>query len=1130
MPEIVDTIIFKGDDGMNTDMDPRLMPPGDSVLRRNFRTGTSRGTNMGNGQSITGNLNAMDLLINTAAGISIPANSQCIGAFAINNRNSILFFVANTVTASNHGIYEMDRETFRVIEVLSDADLNFSPDHPIHHVDILGDVVMWTDGYNAPRSINIVKAIAYTDGTTTPYGDVYHTIDEQLLSFIPYSPLSRPTVTFIDDDTIEHSNLADYIWQFAYRWVYDDGKRSVLSPFSDTPIPFNEIPQVGVLRDLPLSNKVSVRMEPGSDEVIAVEVLVRNQKYGNWTQIDRVARYNDDGTQVSGMHTTTFTKYYYGNELLIAIDQDEANELQHNVPLLAGAQLLTSENIMVYGDITTDYDPVTIEGTMAVSQDAVAAEDFIVLADMTLPAGVPTSTFDSSDTPPEGSILFALWATAGTKYPANFDSLNHVVTAAEYAAAADIGALFANVFGATRVSANVVEATPLLFQGFFGYIPPSDVVVSTFKDGATHNFGLLYYDAAGRQWPVMTAPWASVYVETIPEIHSGATFTDPTVNTMDWTISHDPPDDAVAYQWVWGGSNIWSSKRFDVNINSGSYEDEFLVEDEFGDENASISDRVNFGWTFMPGDKIRILATVDNTGQDSGDFTQVYTALSNISRIVKRVDEVTGNPFVASIGSLGAILLTSTSRVTIEVYRERAVTDEPVYFACSPVYTITAGVHDTLSGNISGGDQYIRVRTQVDPYAISGTNPALYFTFTEDEHYSDYFESRNPMGRYAIEVPGAKQQRYKASMISGGKVFPGSLINDLHRFQTGERLDLPIFNGAITVIRQLGYTMKVLQESTITSVYVSRNMFYDEKGKEQLVRASSLFGTKIESTNGWGTKHPGSVSINGRHVYYYDGVSGSVIRDAANGQEAVSKNFMSEHFRELRDRIAGRDGGRIKCRSCYNPDTDEYILLVENFLFTDDDPLPVGGVLNDTEVVVFHESSNRWKYLFDFYPEWIFADNGVHIGFVDGEPWVTGLPGSVDNTFFGTAYKSYIDIIANAEPTKEKVYRAISITGSGDVEAPTQGDVEVYGPNNDTGSGYKQSAIPFVWFNRFEGKAWAPFLKDMNTKNAKAAVWNLVNGDELRGEALRVRLHSRTAGTPIRLSLVQVTSINSEKS
>ena len=86
--------------------------------------------------------------------------------------------------------------------------------------------------------------------------------------------------------------------------------------------------------------------------------------------------------------------------------------------------------------------------------------------------------------------------------------------------------------------------------------PPAVAVVPTFKTGARHRFGLVYYDRALRSSSVQLASDSEVYIPRMAE----STTLNPNGYTgewyIDWAINHPAPDWAEYWQWVYGGNTL----------------------------------------------------------------------------------------------------------------------------------------------------------------------------------------------------------------------------------------------------------------------------------------------------------------------------------------------------------------------------------------------------------------------------------------------------------------------------------------------------------------------------------------------------------------------------------------------
>ena len=85
---------------------------------------------------------------------------------------------------------------------------------------------------------------------------------------------------------------------------------------------------------------------------------------------------------------------------------------------------------------------------------------------------------------------------------------------------------------------------------------PQPASVPTFKSGARHRFGIVYYDRALRSSSVQLASQSEVYIPRMAEI----TAADPNGWAgewyIDWRINHSPPEWAEYWQWVYGGNTL----------------------------------------------------------------------------------------------------------------------------------------------------------------------------------------------------------------------------------------------------------------------------------------------------------------------------------------------------------------------------------------------------------------------------------------------------------------------------------------------------------------------------------------------------------------------------------------------
>jgi len=215
MPEIKNTFLRSK---MNKDLDSRIIPNGEYRNAENISISTSEGSDVGALENIRGNVKLTDFgLSNT--------NLEVIGNCIDNANNRIFFFITNNSSKENSfsnasGEVEVSGVTYQkngakhyiaVAQILGDAIdvnlsnisttilvsgsfLNFSTLNPILGVNVLEDLLFWTDDRNQPRKINIKRALANPYVSDAQPG--YYT-NEDHISVAKYAPYT--SISFLKD-------------------------------------------------------------------------------------------------------------------------------------------------------------------------------------------------------------------------------------------------------------------------------------------------------------------------------------------------------------------------------------------------------------------------------------------------------------------------------------------------------------------------------------------------------------------------------------------------------------------------------------------------------------------------------------------------------------------------------------------------------------------------------------------------------------------------------------------------------------------------------------------------------------------------------------------------------------------
>lgn len=273
---------------MNQDIDDRILPNGEYRSAQNIQVTTSEDSDVGSIQNILGNTVVNNSILKTYDGV------ETIGCFFDEKNNRIFYFVTNYTcsnstlpglvggengpTTANQHFLDTGENLFCGIFMVTNADninipslptllvqglfLNFSKTHLITGVNLIDDLLFFTDGLNQPRKINIKIAADNQPDLQQNEPGHYDTEDKiSVAKFAPFMPpllLDYDTTTFnnnpqatVTDDfgnvtnvdptsSMELSTQNDFpedflrekFVRFSYRYRFIDGEYSTIAPFT----------------------------------------------------------------------------------------------------------------------------------------------------------------------------------------------------------------------------------------------------------------------------------------------------------------------------------------------------------------------------------------------------------------------------------------------------------------------------------------------------------------------------------------------------------------------------------------------------------------------------------------------------------------------------------------------------------------------------------------------------------------------------------------------------------------------------------------------------------------------------------------------------------------------------------
>jgi len=353
---------------MNKSVDERLIPPGEYKNALNVRLGSTETTDIGAVENSKGNTKLTTLEYD---GNPLSANATCLGAFADAINETMYWFIHD---ANPNGTTVCLIVSFNTVSevtnyhVISTSVLNFNPSFLITGVDLVEDLLFFTDNINPPRCINInrdypfpvsgVDQIKETDISLIVKPPGFHQYISSTGATI--YDLAAPVVSLFTTPTEEENYLTDRFLSFAYRYRYQDKQYSACSLFSlasFVPDKFNVAPVTMINEGMQnKANGVQIQYSTGPETVKEIELLYKDST-SNVIYVIETFKKDELGWGNNDIKTFEFI----ANKVYGTLGSDELLRQFDNVPKLAKA-LTVQGNRLMLGNYTEGYDITTDNG------------------------------------------------------------------------------------------------------------------------------------------------------------------------------------------------------------------------------------------------------------------------------------------------------------------------------------------------------------------------------------------------------------------------------------------------------------------------------------------------------------------------------------------------------------------------------------------------------------------------------------------------------------------------------------------------------------------------------------------------------------------------------------------------
>ena len=382
MPEIKNNFI---QGKMNKDLDDRLLPNGQYRDAQNIIITKSDDSDVGVLQNVKGNKKPYTDSVNVLAN---NPNAEVIGVYVDNQKERVFYFVTDRSTgvlsdligppgssgnplASSftfHGIYYWSQSSGNVTPklIVQGAFLNFSKDYLITGINIIDDILFFTDNLNQPRRINVQTAI---DDASFYNSEAKISVAK----FAPFYPIrlldSSNVSTMSADSDVDSDFLKNQFVRFSYRFKYDDGEFSTMAPFTQavfipkiyqdgatglTATQKTKIFETAEVEDMVnFINKAVFKIQmPSTSATVLKDNNIKKIQLLSRVDGDLSVRVVDELDASITTVTDGIINYTYKSfQPFKTLPEDQTTRVFDNVPLRAKSQEIVS-NRVVYGNFT----------------------------------------------------------------------------------------------------------------------------------------------------------------------------------------------------------------------------------------------------------------------------------------------------------------------------------------------------------------------------------------------------------------------------------------------------------------------------------------------------------------------------------------------------------------------------------------------------------------------------------------------------------------------------------------------------------------------------------------------------------------------------------------------------------
>lgn len=329
---------------LNSDTDQKLVKSVEMTDNLNVRVSNDAEGTSGVIKNIKGN----EVVAAKTSSDAFPSgDNRVIGSIANEKNKEILFLVWNNLL--NHGIYRFDMTDGKYSKLYQDGVLNFKKSSYADCDVVINEngetLFYWTDNVNPPMKVNVQRLINGGYPTSLNSG----TNEEKLLSLTvaKQPPLKAPSYNIVNNSSISgDSRIKSENYQFAYRYIYEDGESTALSPYSSLSVANSQLVDgFNTNNQKNFFNQINVSVKNTVADVSKIIVYAKRVN-GQFFEIKELDNLNNTSSSV-----VQFTDNVIGSFL----SDTDRKKIYDNVPQLARSQSIAGNRLM-YGNYTEGYE------------------------------------------------------------------------------------------------------------------------------------------------------------------------------------------------------------------------------------------------------------------------------------------------------------------------------------------------------------------------------------------------------------------------------------------------------------------------------------------------------------------------------------------------------------------------------------------------------------------------------------------------------------------------------------------------------------------------------------------------------------------------------------------------------